>query len=74
MKIKIRELEDGRFAAQYRNGPITEGCKGFKYRDPLHGIEQYGKTAFEAMINLQVLLNELRRQQMKVNITVCLSA
>lgn len=65
-------MKDGRFAAQYLNENKGEGFKGFKYRDPLHGIEQYGKTAFEAKINLQALMNALRREQVKTNVTLYL--
>lgn len=56
MEIKIREMEDGRFSAQY----INEADK------LLHGIEQYGKSPIEAEINLQTLINAVRKEQLKM--------
>jgi hypothetical protein len=54
----MRKMKDGRFSAQYLN----------KTDMLLHGIEQYGKTAFEAEINLQALINTIRKEQGKTNV------
>lgn len=49
---------DGRYYAEYhRKGDL-----------PLTGIGQFGKTAFEAEINLQALINAVRRQMLQTNI------
>lgn len=60
-EIKIRKLEDGRFAAQYLNS----GAKG----DKLHGFEMYGKSAFEAKINLQATINVYKEAVLSTSLT-----
>lgn len=72
LEIKIREMADGRFSAQYLNENKGEGYKGWKYRDPLHGVEQYGKTAIEAELKLRDLIVNLRQHQVKTNVTLYL--
>lgn len=54
MKIKITEMNDGRFEAQYLN----------KAHIGVNGICQYGKTAVEAEVNLKALLNAIRKKQL----------
>lgn len=60
--MRISETKDGRFFAEYIN-PI-DLC--------VNGIGQFGNTAFEAEINLQALLNTVRKQQNKtvVNLSI----
>lgn len=58
MEIKIRKMMDGRFEAQY-----------FNKVDPfINGICQYGMTGFEAQINLQALLNAIKREQLRIGV------
>ena len=58
VEIRITKTKDGRFFAQYINP-----------RDfPLGGIGQFGKTEFEAKINLEALLKSVREQMLKTNV------
>lgn len=60
--IRITEMKDGNFFAEYIN-PVDLF---------VNGIGQFGATAFEAEINLQTLLNVVRKEQNKtvVNIVI----
>jgi len=60
LEIKILEMDDGRFSAQYLNEADR----------PLHGIEQYGKTAIEAEINLRALINAVRKEWVKTQVNI----
>ena len=51
MEIKIQNLPDGRFSAEYLNPQDLF----------LNGISQFGESAFEARINLQALINTVQR-------------
>ena len=58
VNIEITKLTDGRYFAQYLNQ--ADRLK--------NGIGQFGKTAFEAEINLQAFLNKLDKETLKTNI------
>lgn len=53
-RITFSQMRDGRFVAQF-------WCEGH----PFNSISQFGKTEFEAKINLQALLNVIRRKQLE---------
>jgi hypothetical protein len=62
MKIKITQTKDGRYFAQYINPNDLM----------VNGIGQFGNTPFEAEVNLQALLNNVRKEQNKtvVNLSI----
>jgi hypothetical protein len=53
--IRITEMKDGRYFAEYINSVDLF----------VNGIGQFGATALEAEINLQALLNTVRKEQNK---------
>jgi hypothetical protein len=57
-KIKIEQQKDGRWFAEYINPKDIL----------LNGIGQFGKTSFEAEINLQALINATRKAMLKTTI------
>lgn len=63
-KIEIIKTKDGRYFAQYINPSDLM----------VNGIGQYGDSAFEAEINLQALLNNVRKEQLKTNVVINLTS
>ena len=59
MVIKLKEIEKGKFRAEYLD----------KKDIHLHGICQYGKTAFEAELNLRALLVTVKKERLRT--TIC---
>jgi hypothetical protein len=58
--IKVTEQEDGRFYAEYINPADIV----------LNTIGQYGKTGFEARINLLALLISVKRKVLSTSVII----
>ena len=58
-KIKIEQQKDGRWFAQY-----------FCFDKTLDGIGQFGKTPLEAQVNLQALINAVKKRQLRTMISL----
>lgn len=62
-RIKITQLKDGRWYAEYYN-PKHIGVSG---------IGQFGKSPFEAEVNLQALLVAIRKKELEVKPTISIT-
>lgn len=58
--IKVSKCGDGRYYAEYHNPQHLY----------VNGIGQYGRTPFEAKINLQALLNVIRCKELEINVII----